>query len=71
MPYTKGEKLSKEEEADLALDIRALALDQMAEGLLRLGVPQADIDAVRTKCEALDSDQPFLELFRKHRSFLR
>lgn len=52
-------------------DIRDLALNQMAETLSGLGIPQSDIDAARAQCVAKDNDRPFMELLKKYTSFLR
>jgi len=40
------------------------ALDDMQAKLERLGIPIQEIAQARTECNAQNSDQPFLELFK-------
>lgn len=62
MPWTDGEELSPEEMAELCGDVRDMAIQQLADGLRRIGVPQTDIDKAIIDAKAQNSDAPLLAL---------
>jgi len=68
MPRTPGEvnfeDLPEEERSEIFNDIRDAALDDMQAKLERLGIPIQEIAKARVECNAQNSDQPFLELFK-------
>jgi hypothetical protein len=58
-------EFSDGEIAEMVGDIRDRALDQMAKTLKGFGISEADIATARAECIKLNSDKPFLELFKK------
>lgn len=65
MPWTEGDKpLDAAESQELFEAIREISLDQMAEGLKKLGISDQDIQKARAQCIAQNTDKPFVELFK-------
>ena len=56
---------------DLGSAIKNTALDQMCNGLRKMGVPEADIQKARKEADQQNSDRPLLELAKQNPLFQR
>lgn len=64
MPKTTGKELSPDEMRELCSDVRDKALEQLCEGLQKVGVPQDQIDKAKAEAIKINSDEPLVALMR-------